>query len=323
MVYSIINQNNNFVYEPNKGKSGEGGSDIQAFTIYADMSKADRQWEKYGHILAPQVIQYDDGTFEMSGKAKNIWTFHNKYKDTLSRMYAFLPNEHIDHIVNKEVDLKKLGLKIFSRNASHNGDTVHWLLQSEEKFTVDKDEVFVGAAIRNGAGTNVSLGVDLFTLRWACKNGAIAKGRNLGSFKMAHVGKIESITKKFEDQLALAIKHSGELIKYYKKAALIKVNDEIANKIYKNMLSSNTYLPENWHIKKHKEIRELRKEGKLREANDLVKVGGDKQNLWQVFNIITEKHRDGIASRDIRFSAVAKQQSNLHKALIEVVNTQK
>lgn len=321
-MVNITNQNNTF-FEPNKGSKG-GKSDIQAFTIYADMSKADRTWEHYGHILAPQVIQYEDGSFELGGKSRNIWTFKNKYKDMLSRMYALLPNEHIDHIIGKEVDLKKLGLKLFSRNESHGGDTVHWLLQSEEKFIVDKDEVYVGAAVRNGAGTNVSLGIDMFTLRWACKNGAIAKGRNLGSFKMAHVGKVESITKKFEDQLAIAIKHSAELIKYYKKAALIKVNDEIANKIYKNMLSSNTYLPENWHIKKHKEIRELRKDGKLKEAKDLVKVSGsDKQSLWQVFNIITEKHKNGIQSHDIRFSAVAKQQSNLHRALIEVVNSHK
>lgn len=315
----------NIFYEPDKGtKQGpHKPSNIKAFTIYADMDKADRTWERYGHITAPQVIKYSDGSFELGGKAKNIWIHEDKYKDIISRMYALIPNEHIDHVLKKEVNLKKLGLELFSQNFSHGGDTCHWLLQSQEKFQVDKDEVYVGAAIRNGAGTNVSLGIDLFTLRWACKNGAIAKGKNLGSFKMAHVGKVDNITKKFEDQLSIAIKHSADLIKYYKKATLIKVNDEIANKIYKNMLSSNTYLPENWHIKKHKEIRELRKEGKLKEASDLVKVGGDKLTLWQTFNVITEKHRDGIASKDIRFSAVAKQQSNLHKAMIEIVNTHK
>lgn len=299
------------------------GQNIKAFTIYADMDQADRTWERYGHITAPQVVKYADGTFELNTKAKNIWMKDDKYKDIISRMYALFPNEHIDYLIDKEIDLKKLGLEIFKRHESHGGDTVHWTLKSKEKYQVDKDEVYIGASVRNGAGTNVSLGVDMFTIRWACQNGAIHKGRNFGSFQMAHVGKIESITKKFEDQLGIAMKHSAELIKYYKKATLIKVNDEIANRIYKRMLSSNTYLPENWHIKKHKEIRELRKEGKLREANDLVKVGGDKINLWQTFNIITEKHRDGINSKDIRFSAVAKQQSNLHRALIEIVRENK
>lgn len=293
---------------------------IKAFTIYADMSNADLTWEKYGHITAPQVVKYSDGSFELRGKQKKIWIHNNEYKDTLSRMYALLPNEHIDHI-RKQIDLKSIGLEFQSRHESHGGDTVHWTFVSKDKFSIENnDDVQIGAVIRNGAGTNVSLGVDMYTFRLVCSNGAIAKGKNLGSFSMAHIGKIEIVAKKFEDQLRIALKHSENLIKYYRKATKIKVNNEIANTIYKKMLSSNTYLPEHWHIRKHKEIRELRKDGKLKEANDLVTVGNDKITLWQTFNTITEKHRDGIRAKDIRFSAVAKQQSNLHKALIEVVD---
>jgi hypothetical protein len=44
-----------------------------------------------------------------------------------------------------------------------------------------KDEVRVGCVIRNSLGAGVALGADLFTYRLICENGAIAKGRDLGS----------------------------------------------------------------------------------------------------------------------------------------------
>ena len=66
-------------------------------------------------------------------------------------------------------------MHIVEEYEAHDGDSHYWTLLSNEFHKVDKDKIKIGVAIRNGIGTNVSLGVDLYTVRQVCENGAVAE----------------------------------------------------------------------------------------------------------------------------------------------------
>jgi hypothetical protein len=209
----------------------------KAFSIYADMSKVNRMWEKYGYLQAPLAIKKQNGVFSSRSHKSQVVILNDEFRKILTASYALVPHEFVYDTLDKHVlkNLKDLDLHIEEEYEAHDGDSKYWTLLSNQFYEVDKDKIKVGVSIRNGIGTNVSLGLDLYTLREWCTNGAVARGGNMGSFSIAHLGKIEIIAALFERSIRHAFEKIKELIEYYKKSTLIKLNNEMATQIYKKM----------------------------------------------------------------------------------------
>jgi hypothetical protein len=296
--------------------------------LMVDMDKQDTTWEKYGHITAPLVIRDRFGNMTSNQSKFKVWFQNQDFKNFLPSKYPIYPNEELDENINQIInnELKAHNFYVKDKIGMHHGDTSYWTVLSNETFDVDKDDkIKLGVVVRNGIGTNVALGVDLYTYRLTCSNGAVARGKNLGTFSIQHVGNFERMKKVFEDSIMLAFNSVKELLKYYRKSTRIRVNDEIANKMFKRLSSlGETYLPSTWNIPKKEEIQELKKKDEFEARDNLVKVmptvDGEKPTLWQTFNDITAKQRDRMGSKKIGFTGVAWQQNLLHKSMIEVVN---
>lgn len=293
----------------------------KAFSIYADMSKVDKKWERYGYLTAPLAVKKQDGTFSTRSHKKQVVILNDEFRNILSGSYALIPHEFVFDMLHKYVlkQLDDLDMHIDQEYDAHDGDSHYWTLLSNQYYKVDKDKIKVGVSIRNGIGTNVSLGVDLYTLREVCTNGAVARGKNIGSFSIAHLGKIEVIAKLFERAIRHAFEKIKELIEYYKQATKIQVNDKLATQIYKRMPYGAAYLPNSWNILSRYQIKDIKAEGKYTDDLDLVNVKS-RQTLWEVFNEITERQRDGLRTGRINFNAVANHQVGLHNGIIQIVN---
>ena len=300
-----------------------GGTKFKAFQIYADMSKVDRTWEKYGYVKAPLAVKKPNGDLSSRSHKSQVVIYQNDFRKLLSNSYALIPHEFVQEILERYVlkNVSDLRMSIDKDYSAHDGDSHYWTILSDDKFKVDGHDNFqVGVSIRNGIGTNVSLGADLYTMRLICTNGAVARGRNFGSFSIPHIGKIELVSKYFEKLIRHTFARSMELIKIYEKANKIKVNDEIATQIYKKMPYAARYLPTTWNIASRYRIKDLKKEGKYKEGMILAQVITKNQTLFEAFNEITERQRDGLRTGKINFSAVSTHQVGLHNAMIEIVN---
>lgn len=296
---------------------------FKAFQIYADMSKVDRTWEAYGYLKAPLAVKKENGEFSSRSHKNQVLIYNDDFRKLLSNVYAVIPHQFINEILDKYVlkNVSDLKMSVTKEYEAHDGDSHYWTILSDQKFEMDGHDNFqVGVSIRNGIGTNVSLGADLYTMRLVCTNGAVARGRNFGSFSIPHLGKIEIIAKYFEKLIRQTFAKSQELITIYNKANKIKMNDQLATEIYKKMPFAARYLPSTWNVASRYLIKDLRKEGKYKEDMDLVKVTSKNQTLMQAFNEITEKQRDGLRTGRINFAAVSTHQVGLHNALVQIVN---
>jgi Domain of unknown function (DUF932) len=296
----------------------------KAFSIYADMSKVNRMWEKYGYLQAPLAIKKQSGVFSSRSHKSQVVILNDEFRKILTASYALVPHEFVYDTIYGHVlkHFQDLGLYISEEYEAHDGDSKYWTLLSNQFYDVAGDKIKVGVSIRNGIGTNVSLGVDLYVLREVCTNGAVARGPNMGSFSIAHLGKIEIIAALFVKSIRYAFEKIKVLIEYYKKSTLIKLNNEMATQIYKKMPYAAAYLPTSWNILSRYQIKDLKKEGKYNDDIDLVEVKY-RQTLWEAYNEITERQKDGLRTKKINFNAVSSHQIGLHNAMIQIVNSQR
>lgn len=296
---------------------------FKAFQIYADMSKVDRTWEKYGYLKAPLAVKKENGEFSSRSHKSQVLIHNQDFRRLLSNFFAFCPHEFIGDVLDRNVlkNLDDLKMHIEKEYEAHDGDSHYWTILSDEKFEMDGHDNFqFGVSIRNGIGTNVSLGADLYTMRQWCTNGAVARGRNFGSFSIPHLGKVELIAAYFEKAIRQTFQKSKELMYIYNKARKIKINDALATEIYKKMPFAAKYLPDNWNVTSRYTIKYLKSVDKLTDDLKLVEVYGKDQSLMDAFNAITEKQRDGLRTGRINFAAVSTHQVGLHNAMIQIVN---
>lgn len=298
---------------------------FKKFSIYADMSKVDRTWERYGYLKAPLAVRLENGELSSRSHKSQLVIHNDDYKKIVSNMYAVTPNEFIDETLVKHVlkNLKDLKMHIEKTYTAHDGDSQYWVIVSDDKVKIDGDDFQFGVTVRNGLGTNVSLGADLYSFRLVCTNGAIMRGKNFGSFSIAHIGKAELIAKYFETFIRKLFGKKIELERLYNKIKMIKTNNENATTIYKHMPFAAAYLPTTWNILSRYDIKDLKEKGKYREGMNLVEVTTKGQNILEVFNQITEKQRDGLRTGRINFAAVSTHQIGLHNALLQIANTPK
>lgn len=301
----------------------------QKFEIYADVERINKTWADYGHYTAPMAVKdLETGEF-LTHTNNKVWWQNDKFMDVLNGTYTLYPNEPVDEMVHEALDTKLGDMRMFLMDTvtSHNDRTKYWKIVSEQEFKVTDlpngrgdDTVRIGCVVRNGMGTNIALGIDLFTFRPFCGNGAVIKGRDMGSVMWRHVGKEEKMKTGITNGMVQAISNCSKWIKIYEKTDTITVNSEIASKMYQDLWwIGETYLPSTWNVKKLAEITKLHKEGKIKGNDKLISVKKE-VSLWDTFNQITENHRDRLAQKRVSFGTVAYQQDRLHKSMIKIVN---
>jgi hypothetical protein len=158
-----------------------------------------------------------------------------------------------------------------------------------------------GVSIRNSIDGTTALGVDGFTYRLACRNGATARLQNV-TFNAKHVGNVDRLLDTFREALRTALEYCHQLAELYRKATRIKVTKEIAERLVELNLPMMYY--------KYTPIR-LNVDGRDVEI-DVIR----EDTLWNTFNgityVITHKSRANPITR-------SRMTHRLHRVMQEIV----
>lgn len=301
------------------------GRNLTKFEFYADMDNADYRWQsEFGDVTAPLMVKDNENVFVKQPNSKIL--IHNKdFEKLLGTGYTYLPHGKVQQVTDAIIkhELKDENIKLLKIEEAHRGHSRFWKYMGDELFNIDPktdDQVKVGFVVRNGYDTGIALGIDVFTYRLVCSNGAVARGKNLASVSIRHVGDIEKMTRVFTDSISEVMSKAKEIIKYYRKATLIKVNNELANQMYQRLADlGETYLPSNWNILTREELKKMKKDGIFKSNLDIVKVK-QPMSLWETFNEITANQRVRMEQRKAGFPQITNQQNRLHQSLIAIVN---
>jgi hypothetical protein len=243
---------------------------VRAVDLPFDFKNKVTTWQKqYGITEVPLHVRSAEGQIYDDKKFKGVFK-NDEYKCIVGRRYVVYPNEEVNTILHQWVDRPNSGLKIVKQYFSHHGDASYWQILSDKYAEVKEgDKVQIGCIVRNSVGTYVALGADFFTYRLVCSNGAIAKGQDLGSIALRHIGNREIMIKEFSKGLGQILERTSGLIHYYKEATKLKVNQLIAEQWAKRI--PQRALPEQIEIET--------KTGKV--------ILKGRPNLWDAFNDIT------------------------------------
>jgi len=218
----------------------------------------------------------------------------------VSKNFAVIPNQLIMQMVadvSKDLNLSTLSVKY-----TKNGYAMRIDLLSERKEAVEVDDIVqFGVSIRNSVDGTTALGVDGFTYRLACRNGATARIPNV-TFNAKHVGNVDRLLDAFREALRTALEYCHQLAELYRKATMIKVTKEIAEKLVELNLPMMYY--------KYTPIR-LKVDDKDVEV-DVIR----EDTLWNTFNgityVITHKSRANPIAR-------SRMTHRLHRVMQEIV----
>jgi hypothetical protein len=218
----------------------------------------------------------------------------------VGRNFAVIPNQLIMQMVadvSKDLNLSTLSVKY-----TKNGYAMRIDLLSERKEAVEVDDIVqFGVSIRNSIDGSTALGVDGFTYRLACRNGATARLQNV-TFNAKHVGDVNKLLDAFREALRTALEYCHQLAELYRKATRIKVTKDIAERLVELNLPMMYY--------KYTPIR-LNVDGKDIEI-DVIR----EDTLWNTFNgityVITHKSRANPIAR-------SRMTHRLHRVMQEIV----
>src|SRR5580765_203274 len=332
-------------------------TDLRSMQVVADHAQIDNTWGEYGYsgynIMATNVKGEIAGPTGYKAQRQKTAQFP---EPTLRCMMPagqpFIPMEGVEsvlHGLEKRItdtfpDAKKSGFKIehIIRKHSHKGNTQHWVVQTNQEDTIKNsfagknDRIKLGFCIRNGYNTGVALGIDLFSFRLLCENGAVARGRDFEKQTIRHIGKDpKQLLKSFNEALMLAVEGWRDLLSLYGKMAVTNLNEKMAKYIYKNSIAADKYFPSYYHIERPK-VKENPKE-KVKELKQVPVITLDSKGrsitLWENFNDLTrpfwrakdahkEPDKDGEMKdvKPISFAKVAWQEKLLHDVMAHVID---
>lgn len=259
---------------------------VVAVDMPFDRDKEDLTWwTKHGISSMPLLIRAEDGTIYDDHAMKGIFKkriVNRKVKKELrklvSRKYVIFPNEECNLVVRKFIDEygSEFGLELYKTHTAYNGDAQYWELRTKKEYEIaPNDKVQLGAIVRNSLGCNVSFGLDLFTFRLVCQNGAIKKGQDLMSLKIPHYGKesLKLMNDSLYERMRALFVEGQEIIKQYKIAAKLKLRQEVAELIAKKV--TNRYIPDYVFI-----------DPETKKVKLSTRTSG--LTFWKLFNDITE-----------------------------------
>jgi hypothetical protein len=278
-------------------------------------NEPDRTFEKWGHILKPTLANANNNIIKSGYRC---WKQDGDFMDFINKNTVFYPHEAVHDHVQKTVNtsLKDSKLQLIKEYDTHKGRSHYWEYVSDLRDNVIKgslkvnDIVQVGMIIRNGIQTDIALGIDFFTKRLSCTNGAISAARSEGNISISHVGTYEYMRDRFTEAIPYAIEKAKELIYYYQESAYIKANQKLAEEFYSQLRNKITpsYFPDNFNLDLDKAKAEPEAISKI------VKYEPKKEEkLWDVFNNFTEKIWH---SEKLSFTGIRKTETALHKVLI-------
>lgn len=293
--------------------------EVLTFPVYVDMKHADRTFEKHGHILG-KLLRKEDGHFVKSTGAKSWLQFteekktpEDAFKGWLPDNCVFYPHEEVDDHMQEIAKDNPFGLKQHGETKyTRDGRIAHWFFVTDKNIPVPNshdpdDKVGLGIAVRNGINANVALGIDVFTFRGICSNGAVFKDQTIGSVAIYHVGTFEEMKAKFVAAIETVLAKAEALVEYYKRAVEVKTTQAIAEKIFKK-IDVEAYLPSYIEVVKDKA-------NKTRE----VKLTNHNATLWQTFNDLTWKMNRKLEEGKLGANLFSRHTTTLHKILIEEV----
>jgi hypothetical protein len=314
------------------------GKDLREFKMLADFTNANTEYyKKWGVMDAKLYYIADDGITPTFSDHKGYFKFikdpvtgkecstTQAFKRTVSKSLVIIPHEEaferIDKPIqnfNKSDKSKTFGqFKLHDEYEAHRSFTHYWEYLSDRKYDVEVgDTVQFGICFRNGIGTRVSLGGDIFSYRLVCKNGAVCRDAKLGSFNIPHIQTAEKMMEKFTDAMANTIENFKNLLSYYKAFNVKKLDQQMVDRILKRVDLPLKYLPENiLEITTKKDDKEL--------DEPQITLIDKTATLWDLFNGITEPLTRAVTntteSKRIAFNAFSKRTAKLHKAMMPLV----
>lgn len=323
-------------------------SDIRTVNVKAEFAGADMTWKPYGYIGTNIMATDINGKVTGPSGMKVQW---REQKDkqlglacSLPENYPFVPMEPIDEIVNslekRIVDFapeaKNTNFKIDKviEKYAHNGNSKYWIVQTNVPGTVDKsshknDDMKFGFSIRNGYNTGVALGIDIFTFRLICSNGAIMRGQDFGTTTIRHIGNDpKKLLKTFHSGIIEAITGWRDVLALYNKMAVTRLTEKMAQYLYKSIHMPIKYFPKYYEVATAKELKENPKKKLV-----ALTAEGKSVTLWDNFNDITEplwkakdpvtlKAKDGTTGikAGLSFFTIAYGGTNLHRSMSNIVN---
>jgi Domain of unknown function (DUF932) len=340
--------------------------------VRGDYAQASHTWDKYGFLEVPVMNINENGEYVgPSGWKAEVQTKftvdpenpRNQIAKSFVRCsipegQAFVPMEAVDDVLSnleKRIldfypEAKKQDFKIekIIPKISHNGNTKHWIVQTNQVAEIEgshesDDKMKLGFCVRNGYNSGVALGIDLFTFRLVCENGAFVKGVDLAGWHgLRHFGKDpKKLLNLFEEGLMKVVEQWREMLEVYNKMAHVKLNQKMAEFIYKRVSTgswdiSDRFFPEYYQIGKipAEEKKFLREERvPIPPATIALTNKGKSVTLWENYNDMTfhlwraqdeQSYENKKGEKKIRkamaFDGMVSREKQLHEAMKYVID---
>jgi Domain of unknown function (DUF932) len=279
------------------------------------LDQADRTFAQWGHLTRPTLSNTNN---YISKTGHRHWEQHGEFQDFLNKGTVFYPHEAVGDHVQKVINtsLKDSKLQLIEEYSSHHGRSHYWEYVSDLRDNIIKgslkvnDVVQVGMIIRNGIQTDIALGIDFFTKRLSCTNGAISAAKSEGNISIPHIGTYEHMRDRFLDAIPFALEKARELINYYQESAHIKANQKLAEDFYSQLRNKITarYFPDNFNLDLDKAKAEPEAISKIVKYEPKTE-----EKLWDVFNNFTENLWH---SEKLSFTGKRRTETALHQVLI-------
>jgi hypothetical protein len=192
-----------------------------------DFEKADRTFANYRLIQAP--LLYKGSRIPMKAILKN-----EKVVAIVGRGYRLLPNTLVGDVARKIAAIYRLEesgfprVGTFNERLEYDGLRGFWTLIFPERYGFDGENLYLGIQMRNSEDGRLSFGVDLFTFREACSNGAIIRSGHLEVKTLfKHTKQLEVEEAKIF-QMIHGLRDLGEaVLERYREMMKVKLNEEI------------------------------------------------------------------------------------------------
>jgi hypothetical protein len=324
-------------------------------TLFVDEARAIERVKKWGHVVSP-VLVYNQWR-KLVPSEVHYWEQDGLYKKILKHAKAFNPHEEInEHLKTVVKDLgKDYNLQVRDTHYSNNDFNMHIEVVSDRfdrkiKGSFEKDDVVqCGLDLYNGIETFTALGGSMYTYRLACENGAVAKGKEFGTFSIPGVRKAEERLEIMKIGIVNVFEKFTEIINFYERLAVTKTNLKKANEFYlrTRWLIPDIHQPKSFVIdpeydaklktfqkkNEHLDLAEILNLGLKDERNaplPVVKVK-DNPTLWEDFNEITgninRKHEQtydkgqNSGRPKLNFSTLSRLTDTAHRGMLAVVRS--
>lgn len=329
--------------------------DLRKFELEANFSAANFEYyKKYGDVTAPLVYRSYDGLNLLESGQKSLFRFYKKeetglecstteaYKKNLTGTEVYIPHEEVEYHNFKAIDNFNRNfendfgrLKLVETRDANHGYTKYWTFMSDKKHEVKVgDTVQFGMNFRNGIGTFISLGGDVYSYRLACLNGAVTTDKKMGSFNIPHRRSATRMLEKLTDGLSHMIQNYKNLLETYRAFSVTKLTQQLLNQILREVDIPLIYLPP--HLV---DVTTKREDKNIIGGNALIKLRRQDATLWDFFNSITEPLSRGIGMeagsesfmtsdqrkkiKNIQFRSFVDKTSQLHRAMIPLIQVVK